>query len=86
MKLFSLSIHKAAILSYLGSKSSNCPFAALQNWWVSSCGVVAKALEFKIFLSEFELQFSFYVHFRSNTLGKGMDRNSTINVLLQQWL
>ena len=53
-------------------------------------GVVVKAMEFGIVVSEFELQSRFYVHFRANTLGKGMNTpyppsyglNSTATVLL----
>ena len=49
------------------------------------CGIV---------VSKFELQLHYYVHFRANTLGKGMNPpyppsyglNSTTTVLLGEWL
>ena len=34
---------------------------------------VANALDCDIVVSEFELQSRYYVHFRTNTLGKGMN-------------
>ena len=34
---------------------------------------MVKALEYRIVVSEFELQSCNYVHFRENTLGKGMN-------------
>ena len=36
-------------------------------------GVMVKAMDCGIVVSEFELQLLYYVHFRANTLGKGMD-------------
>ena len=35
--------------------------------------VMVKALDYRIVVSEFELQLCYYVHFRTNTLGKGMN-------------
>ena len=35
---------------------------------------MVKALECGIVVREFELQSRYYVHFRTNTLGKGMNR------------
>ena len=34
---------------------------------------MAKELDCSFYLSEFELQSHYYVHFQSNTIGKGMD-------------
>ena len=34
---------------------------------------MVKALDYGIVVSEFELQLRYYVHFRTNTLGKGMN-------------
>ena len=53
-------------------------------------GVVVKVLDCRIVESEFELQSRYYVHFRTNTIGKGMNNpyspsnglNSTTIVLL----
>ena len=39
----------------------------------SSRGVVAKVLDCDIIVSEFELQFRYYIHFGINTVGKGMN-------------
>ena len=36
-------------------------------------GVMVKAMDCRIVVSEFELQSRYYVHFRANTLGKGMN-------------
>ena len=36
-------------------------------------GVMVKAMDFGTVVSEFELQLHYYVHFRTNTLGKGMN-------------
>ena len=35
-------------------------------------GVMVKAMDCRIVVSEFVLQSHYYVHFRANTLGKGM--------------
>ena len=48
-------------------------------WWVNEgprgcpCGVMVKVMIFGIVVSEFELQSRYYVHFRTNTLGNGMN-------------
>ena len=54
-------------------------------------GVMVKAMDCGIVVSEFLLQSRYYVHFRANTLGKGMNPpsyglNSTTTVLLGEWL
>ena len=36
-------------------------------------GVMVKAMECRIVVSEFELQLDYYVHFRTNILGEGMN-------------
>ena len=36
-------------------------------------GVMVKAMDCGIVVSELELQSRYYVHFRANTLGKGMN-------------
>ena len=56
-----------------------------------SRGVMVKAIDCGIVVSEFVLQSHYYVHFRANTIGKGMDTpypssyglNSTTTVLLE---
>ena len=46
-------------------------------WWLfrrrGSCGVMVKVLDGGIVVSEFVLQLHYYVHFRTNTLGKGIN-------------
>ena len=37
------------------------------------CGVIVKAMDCRIVESEFVLQLRYHVHFRANTLGKGMN-------------
>ena len=37
------------------------------------CGVIVKAIDCRIVVREFVLQSRYYVHFRANTLGKGMN-------------
>ena len=39
----------------------------------SPCGVIAKVLDSDLKISEFELQSDYYLHFQTNTLGKGMN-------------
>ena len=58
-----------------------------------SRGVMVKPMDCGIVESEFELQSGNYVHFRTNTLGKGMipltlpaGLNRTTTVLLGEWL
>ena len=54
--------------------------------------IVANELHCDIVVSEFKLQSRYYVHFRNNTLGKGMDPlnatsyglNSTLAVILRR--
>ena len=36
-------------------------------------GVMVKAMDFGIVVYEFEIQLCYYIHFRTNTLGKGMN-------------
>ena len=42
---------------------------------ISGChrGVMINVLDYGFVVSEFELQSRYYVHFRTNTLGKGMN-------------
>ena len=40
---------------------------------VCTRGVMVKAMDCGIVVSEFELQSRYYVHFRTKTLGKGMN-------------
>ena len=58
-------------------------------------GVMVKAMDCRIVVSEFVLQSRYFVHFRANTLGKeryeplyppSYGLNSTTTVLLREWL
>ena len=46
---------------------------AIKNFWGRPRGVMVKSLDYGIIVSEFELQLHYYVHFWTNTLGKGMN-------------
>ena len=58
------------------------------------CGVMVKAMECRIVVSEFKLQLHYYVHFQTNTLGKKYEPlyppsyglKSITAVLLEGWL
>ena len=39
--------------------------------WGCSCGAMVKAVDYRIVVSEIELQSRYYAYFRTNTLGKG---------------
>ena len=57
--------------------------------WQGGCspGVMVKAMDCGIVVSEFVLQSRYYVHFRANTLILPAVRlNSTTTVLLGEWL
>ena len=41
--------------------------------WGCTRGVMIKAIDCGIVLNEFVLQLLYYVHFRANTIGKGMN-------------
>ena len=41
--------------------------------WGCPRGVMIKVMDCRIVISEFVLQSRYYVHFRTNTLGKGMN-------------
>ena len=38
-----------------------------------SCDIMVKVLDYVIIVKEFKLQLRYYVHFQTNTLGKGMN-------------
>ena len=40
--------------------------------WRSPCSIVANVQDHDIVVNEFKFQSRYYVHFRINTLGKGM--------------
>ena len=41
--------------------------------WGCPCGVMVKVMDYGIVVSKFVLQLHYYIHFRVNTLGKGMN-------------
>ena len=41
--------------------------------WGCPHGVMVKAKDYGIIVSDFEIQFRYYIHFWTNTLGKGMN-------------
>ena len=62
-------------LYLLGFKEAREEKAILKLHRVVGCprGVMIKAMDCEIVVSEFVLQSRYYVHFRPNTLGKGMN-------------
>ena len=48
-------------------------YQLIQEVWGYPRGVMVKAMDYGIVVSEFVLQSCYYVHFRTNTLGKGMN-------------
>ena len=54
----------------LGDIDLSCPRGVIQG---CPCGVMVKAMNCGIVVREFVLQSRYYVHFRANTLGKGMN-------------
>ena len=51
----------------------NTTNAATINVWGCPRGVMVKEIDCGIVSSKFELQSNYYIHFRTNTLGKGMN-------------
>ena len=53
----------------------NGTFSTVTKWLLKGCprGVMVKAMHCGIVVREFVLQSRYYVHFRANTLGKGMN-------------
>ena len=47
---------------------------------------MVKAMDCGIVVSEFELQLCYYVYFRTNTIGKGINPLILPAVLLERWL
>ena len=45
----------------------------LNSQWGWPRGVMVKVMDCEIVVSEFELQSRYYIHFRTNTLRKGMN-------------
>ena len=45
----------------------------LKIYWGCPCGVMVKAMDCGIVVSEFILQSHYYVHFWTNILGRGMN-------------
>ena len=50
-----------------------CPLTKPKQKRVSPRSVIVKAMDCGIVVSEFVLQWHYYVRFRANTLGKGMN-------------
>ena len=88
---------------FLASFISKCFSYAVVMIWLQlgrlccfiGASIVAKVLNCDIVVSEFKLQWSYYVHFWTNIVGKGINLplpllsyrlNSTTTALLQGWL
>ena len=61
------------VTSYLKTVYFYRRYIHLNNSWGCPRDVMVKAIDSAIVVSEFELQSRYYVHFRTNTLGKGMN-------------
>ena len=48
-------------------------FFLIKDIGVGPRGVIIKAIDWGIVISKFELHSRYYVHFRKNTIGKGMN-------------
>ena len=57
-------------LIWLGNLLQSQQISTQQEGWCP-CGVMVKAIIYGIIVSKFGLQLRYYVHFRTNTLGKG---------------
>ena len=76
------------------SRKSLTDLFLLLCWSVCPCAVMVKALDCGIVISEFELQSYYNIHFRTNTLKKGMNPlyppryglNTITTVLVEGWL
>ena len=66
-----LTVCKEWAQSFLNMLSTKCVNKSYRGVWPR--GVMVKATDCGIVLSEFELQSRYYVHFRTNILGKGMN-------------
>ena len=55
---------------YLSLSDSKSPQVS---WGGFPCGVMVKVMDYEIVVSKFVLQSHYYVYFRANTLGKGMN-------------
>ena len=60
----------AIVICWIITASINFPY---RDFGACHRGVMAKAMDCKIVVSEFVLQTRYYVHFRTNTLWKGMN-------------
>ena len=72
--------HSSGLVPHLSKKLSKFyyfPINTLTNnqdiLWGCPHGVMVKAIDCRIVVSEFELQLRYYVNLRTNTLGKGMN-------------
>ena len=57
----------------LSSSHKSCFKVTIPIKWVYHCGVTVKATDCRIVVSKFEQQSHYYIHFQTNTLGKGMN-------------
>ena len=70
--------HVSRIVKYIGLLNSSDMKLQIQDvliymGWECPRGVMVKAMDCEIVGSEFVLQSRYYVHFRANTFGKGMN-------------
>ena len=66
-------LHKERDTHSFSSAFFICPPISCDTCWGCPRGVMVKAMNCGIVVREFVLQSRYYVHFRANTLGKGMN-------------
>ena len=67
-------LHLGVVAIEKGALGTPSTKVANFTFYIRGCplGVMIIAIDSRIVMSEFELQSCYYVHFRTNTLGKGM--------------
>ena len=70
--IVSLSISLSLTHTYTHTRTYTYTHTHTLSLWCP-CGVIVKAMDYGIVVSEFELQSHYYVRFRTNTLGKRMN-------------
>ena len=72
------------MLSFFPFLSSGFIDVHTNNWWGCPRGVMVKAMDWGIVVSEFVLQSRYYIHFWANTLGKGMNPLKRVDIPLNK--
>ena len=68
-----IAFYDVAVLNITHSVTCSSDNLFISSSWGCPRGVMVKAMDCGIVVREFVLQSRYYVHFRANTLGKGMN-------------